>query len=234
MDLKNHILLGDCKKLIKSIPDETFDAIFTDPPFGIGYKYREGKEKTSNPEEYAAFLLPIVKECLRVAKPGACIAIYQTQVNFPYFWKWFGDQIHIYIASKKFVQMRKLSAINYGYDPVVLWYKIGANPLRPPKPKRNLDFFWSTVTIGESKKYGHPCPRPLQGTFELINSFIVPGGWVFDPFSGSGTTAYVCQQTGRQYTGIEIDPEYHRRSIIRLQGLTRNLFSKTKKSLIGA
>ena len=34
------------------------------------------------------------------------------------------------------------------------------------------------------------------------------GDKVLDPFSGSGTTLRVCQQTGRNCIGIEINPEY--------------------------
>ena len=35
-----------------------------------------------------------------------------------------------------------------------------------------------------------------------------PGGIVLDPFLGSGTTAAVSARTGREYIGIDINPEY--------------------------
>jgi len=34
------------------------------------------------------------------------------------------------------------------------------------------------------------------------------GGTVLDPFTGSGTTGMVCMREGRQFTGIELNPEY--------------------------
>jgi DNA modification methylase len=34
------------------------------------------------------------------------------------------------------------------------------------------------------------------------------GGVVLDPFSGAATTGIVAVQTGRQYIGIELNPEY--------------------------
>ena len=37
-----------------------------------------------------------------------------------------------------------------------------------------------------------------------------PGGIVLDPFMGSGTTAVVARQLGRDYLGIELRPEYVR------------------------
>ena len=35
------------------------------------------------------------------------------------------------------------------------------------------------------------------------------GATVFDPYSGSGTTGVACIQTGRNFIGCEISPEYH-------------------------
>lgn len=35
-----------------------------------------------------------------------------------------------------------------------------------------------------------------------------PGGTVLDPFSGSGTTGLVAQQSGRRYVGIDLSAEY--------------------------
>jgi len=34
------------------------------------------------------------------------------------------------------------------------------------------------------------------------------GGIVLDPFMGSGTTAQVAQNLGRQYLGCELNPDY--------------------------
>jgi DNA modification methylase len=34
------------------------------------------------------------------------------------------------------------------------------------------------------------------------------GGTVFDPFTGSGTTAVVALKNGRNYIGTELNPEY--------------------------
>ena len=60
----------------------------------------------------------------------------------------------------------------------------------------------------------HPYPKAHFATFppELIRPCILAGsrkgGIVLDPFMGSGTTAYVAKQEGRDFIGIEIQPEY--------------------------
>jgi DNA modification methylase len=47
---------------------------------------------------------------------------------------------------------------------------------------------------------------------ELIEPCILSGapvgGIVLDPFMGSGTTAQVAQDLGRQYLGCELNPKY--------------------------
>ena len=35
-----------------------------------------------------------------------------------------------------------------------------------------------------------------------------PGGAIIDPFMGSGTTGVVAKRMGREFIGIEINPEY--------------------------
>lgn len=62
----------------------------------------------------------------------------------------------------------------------------------PPQPFREAHFATFPPALIE------PCV--LAGCPE--------GGVVLDPFNGAGTTGLVCQQTGRSYLGIELNPEY--------------------------
>ena len=40
---------------------------------------------------------------------------------------------------------------------------------------------------------------------------------ILDPFMGSGTTGVACVKTGRQFTGIELDPDYFEIACERIQ-----------------
>lgn len=57
---------------------------------------------------------------------------------------------------------------------------------------------------------------------ELIRPCILassrPGDYVLDPFFGSGTVGLVCQEEGRHYVGVELNPEYVALAAARLQG----------------
>lgn len=83
----NQILTGDCAEILKTFPSNSFDAVVTDPPFGIGFVYHGNEEVADNPTDYWVFLKPIYEECMRVLKPGGFLAIWQAQLNFKHFWE---------------------------------------------------------------------------------------------------------------------------------------------------
>lgn len=56
----------------------------------------------------------------------------------------------------------------------------------------------------------HPAPFPLELASDHIASWSHPGDLVLDPFSGSGTTAKAAKTLGRQFIGLEVNPEYCR------------------------
>ena len=45
---------------------------------------------------------------------------------------------------------------------------------------------------------------------------------ILDCFSGSGTTCVAAKELNRRFIGIEIDPEYHKISLDRLNGILAN------------
>ena len=79
---------------------------------------------------------------------------------------------------------------------------------------KNLPSCWliGTEPHNFSKEYhmniDHFATFP-QGLVEIPIKFSTPkGGIVLDPFAGSGTTCVVAKKLGRNYIGIELNPEY--------------------------
>jgi site-specific DNA-methyltransferase (adenine-specific) len=54
----------------------------------------------------------------------------------------------------------------------------------------------------------HGAQKPLQFIRDLILGFSDEGETIFDPFIGSDTTGVACVETGRNFIGIELNPEY--------------------------
>jgi len=66
MDFMNRIILGDCEQVVKEIPDNSVDLIFTSPPYADQRKKTYGGVR---PDEYVGWFLPKAEQFLRVLKP---------------------------------------------------------------------------------------------------------------------------------------------------------------------
>lgn len=62
----------------------------------------------------------------------------------------------------------------------------------------------------------HPAMFPVDVVEQLIPLLSREGGFVLDPFMGSGTTAMGCKRTGREYCGIEISEKYVEEALERI------------------
>lgn len=54
----------------------------------------------------------------------------------------------------------------------------------------------------------HPARYPEEMVSQFLEFFTKRGGWVLDPFCGSGATLVSCVETGRRSVGIELSPRY--------------------------
>ena len=61
------VFLGDCREVLKALPDNSIDSVVTDPPYELGFM---GKKWDS---AGIAYDVTVWEECLRVLKPGGHI-----------------------------------------------------------------------------------------------------------------------------------------------------------------
>jgi site-specific DNA-methyltransferase (adenine-specific)/site-specific DNA-methyltransferase (cytosine-N4-specific) len=66
MKIDTNILLGDCSEVLKMLPSNSVDLIFTSPPYADQRKNTYGGIK---PDKYVEWFLPIALELQRVLKP---------------------------------------------------------------------------------------------------------------------------------------------------------------------
>ena len=76
----------------------------------------------------------------------------------------------------------------------------------PDNPVRNRRSVWTVAT--RPYKGAHFATFPPSLIEPCILAGSRPGDIVLDPFMGSGTTAQVALQHGRQYLGCELNPDY--------------------------
>jgi DNA modification methylase len=62
----------------------------------------------------------------------------------------------------------------------------------------------------------HPNEKPLELCLKLVSLFSERGETVFDPFCGSGAIGEACVRLGRNYVGLDSDPQWVDRASARL------------------
>jgi DNA modification methylase len=68
----NQIIHGDCLEVLKSIPDNYFDSLITDPPAGISFMSKNWDDHKGGMLNWINWFSEVMNECLRTMKPGAC------------------------------------------------------------------------------------------------------------------------------------------------------------------
>lgn len=200
------LILGDCLEVMKTFPSESVDAVITDPPYNYGKKY--GKHDDNMPwSEYCDWLTIRFMETARVLKDGGVIYFtLSTQMmrlceDWPFFcfrqWLiWHRPNIinvHVHADWKQDYEM-----IYYGGKGKFKTIK-GTFPdtavIKVAAPQSNF-----------KEKRQHVCQRPIRLLTMILNR--IDAKIILDPFMGSGTTGVACIQAGRDFIGIEIDPDY--------------------------
>ena len=201
------LILGDCLEVLPTLEAGSIDAVVTDPPYGIGFKYANHND---TPEGYGAWLWKCIEQAESKAREGSPIFVWQAMLNVRHFTEWFPREWRLFAACKNFVQMRPGCPMQYSWDPVVVWWTEGDIWT---EGGANRDYHVANTAPSSRKGLAnvpwHPCPRPLSQVRHIIEQWVRPGGLVLDPFMGSGTTGVACAQTGRRFIGIEIDKTYY-------------------------
>lgn len=64
------IICGDCREELPAIPEDSIDAIITDPPAGIAFMGKEWDKDKGGRNAWIAWMEEVAFGCLRVIKPG--------------------------------------------------------------------------------------------------------------------------------------------------------------------
>ena len=137
MNYINEIIFGDCEEILKQIPDDTFDLIFTSPP------YADQRQKTYGgvkPDEYVEWFLPKTKEFLRVLKPDGTFVlnIKERVVN--------GER-HIYVMET----ILKMREQGWFWTEEFCWHKKNSYPGK--WPNRFRDAWERLIQFNKTKKF---------------------------------------------------------------------------------
>lgn len=208
---------------------------------GDWYMVNEKWDKMTVPE-YLSFTRKWIDASDRVLKDGGSLYISCTYHNIAEVMvtlKQIGFSINNVITWQKTNAMPNMTRRVYTHSTeFVIWAVKGKkwvfnyDALKKLNPERQKDGslkqmrdFWSIPLVqGKERLKGKDgrAMHPTQKSEEMLKIIIVAssnkGGLVLDPFLGSGTTAVVAKQLGRNWIGIEVSDKYVKMSKRRIYG----------------
>ena len=178
---------GDFREVCQRIKADSIDLVFTDPPYG---------------KRYLPLYADLAEVSNYVLRPGGLCLSYSGHVFFPQVLNSMNEHLtYAWICTIRHsggnLRFRNLHIYNT-WKPIIMFYK-------PP-----LDPWWEWFddsTTGGKEKTEHKWQQAIAEAEYYISRLCPPGGTVFDPFLGSGTTALAAQRLGYQFIGCDVDAD---------------------------
>ena len=227
------VIQGDCVETLSKFRFG-FDMVFADPPYflsGGGISYQSGKvvcvdkgvwDKPTTPEQMDAFNLRWLAACREHMKDNATIWISGTHHNI------FSVQQQLLKLGFKILNVITWAKTNpppniscryftYSTEFIIWARKLPKVPhcynyelMKRLNGDKQMTDVWHLPAIARWEKScgKHPTQKPLGVLTRLIQASTLPGAWILDPFSGSGTTGIAANLLGRRYLGLEKEEEF--------------------------
>ena len=201
----------DCMVGMARYPDKHFDLAIVDPPYGIGankmqlgngkrkiYRGKDDWDKEPPSEEY-------FKELFRVSK---------NQII------WGANHFisNIAIDSSCWIFWDKGTGDNDFSDGELAWTSFKTTVRK---------FFKSWVGANakerDEKDRIHPTQKPVALYKWLLTNYAKPGDKILDTHVGSASSLIACHDLGFDAVGFELDPDYYKASLERLQNVQKQI-----------
>jgi site-specific DNA-methyltransferase (adenine-specific) len=211
--LTQQVIQGDCKEVLRSMPNESVDFVLTDPPYFVRYKDRSGRSIAN--DDHPESVLGAFNDLYRVLKPNSfCVSFYgwNSVASFFEAWKRAGFTAAGHIVWHKDYSSRR-GFLNARHEQAYVLVK--GHPARPARPLDDVRPWEYSGNVA------HPTEKAVSVLQPLIRSFSRPGDFVLDPFSGAGSTLVAAALSGRRYIGIDLEAKYVELACRRLAGVER-------------
>lgn len=182
-----NIKLYNCDFRELDIEPNSIDLILTDPPY---------------PKEYLPLWGDLAKFAKEKLKDHGYLIAYSGQYHMPEVINYLISELD-YIWTFCLYHVGNTQIVN-NVNVMCRWKPILIFQKGRTKFKQTIQDY---VESDQREKTHHDWQQGLPAIQKFIEHFTNPGDVVCDPFSGSGTTALACKNTGRSFIGSEIDTE---------------------------
>jgi DNA modification methylase len=234
-EYENKIICNDSETVLKKLPDNCIDIVFTSPPYNFGLEYAQTQDDHAW-NMYFDKLFSVFNECIRVLKYGGRIIVNVQPLYSDYIPT--HHLISNYFIQKKLIWKTEIIWEKNNYSAKFSsWgsWKSPSSPylkgtweylevfckgsLKKEGNKEDIDITeeefkewvnakWSIAPERNMQKYGHPAMFPEELAKRVIKLFSYKNDIILDPFNGAGTTSYVAKILQRRFLGIDISEKY--------------------------
>ena len=221
-------ICGDAVEEMKKFQDKSFRLIAADPPYNLNKNYGNNQDNLKF-QDYLEFSRSWLKEAKRVLTDDGSIYVFMGMRYISYVYIILEQELGMHFNSWVTWHYTQGIGKTRGYSPrhddILFFTKHSENfifnldsirvPQKYYRARNNMSganpgnvWEFSHVHYCNRNRKTHPTQKP-EALFErIILASSNEGDNVLDPFTGSGTSLRVCQQTGRNAVGIDINPEY--------------------------
>ena len=190
------LFCGDCLEIMPTLGK--VDAVVTDPPYGIKADSKMAKQAGQQYGKAAAKKRAYLKtEWDNEPASAEIISTCQAVAKNCIIW---GGNYFFLPPSSCWLVWDKLNGENNFADCELAW----TNLKKAVRIKRHM---WNGMIREGHEERFHPTQKPLA-LMEWCLSFLPDAVTILDPFMGSGTTGVACVNMGKNFIGIEKDPQY--------------------------
>ena len=194
------------------MPDESVNAIITDPPYGINYVSRTGARIKNDKAPFIWFLY----DAFRVLKSGGtllCFTRWDVEQTFIDAIELAGFRVKSEVIWDKVYHGMgdTKAAFAPAHENIVFAIK-GKYSFPGGRPKDLVTF----SKLGSAQMI-HPTEKPVGLIANLITAVTKPDDLILDPFAGSGSTLVAAKKSGRRFIGVELDDEYYEKARRRIE-----------------
>jgi len=239
---RHKIMIGNSLELLDNIEDNSCRLIFADPPYNMGKEFGNNKDKWNTPEEYKNWCITWIDKCIKkLTEDGSLIIMGHPRFSsylVPYLDTRlsYANQIVYYytdgMPEKKNFEKRYEMILYYRKNPNK--YIFNVDEVRVPlvryektsNPKgKNPNDVWQIHRVRwnsnervslSNGKIAHAAQKPVRLMRRLILALTNDNDLILDPFLGTGTTSMAAKELKRRSIGIEINPEYAKIALSRI------------------
>lgn len=199
------LLLTDCMKYMRTVPDRHFDLAIVDPPYGLGTDFlRNSKSRTKKAPCGSHHLYANDRD----DRPSKAYFVELSRVSKNQIIWGANHLCDLFDASGPGWIIWDKEATGYFSE-----CELAYSSFR--RSARRFRYRWNGMIQGDhgNKRLNeiriHPSQKPVALYGWLLREYAAPGQRILDTHLGSGSSAIAAHYAGLDFVGCEIDPHFH-------------------------